>query len=186
MSTVIYDAWRSKIGVNLFPTVVEEIRTATIPLVKKAIKKQYKLWENMPFVKHTLKLDRDPSKLDFSRCLKQLYGEQLVRAERSCFDLNLGFSVRYYKERYHIVPYMGDFYRLHGCNVIKAIDNLDCLEDYRYWNNTDEPEGMNYEEWKARGKIWDILDEKWKTNYLYLDVVTYDTLWSIDPAWEIK
>lgn len=31
--------------------------------------------------------------------------------------------------------------------------------DYRYWNNTDETEGVSWRSWQARGKTWsDVLD----------------------------
>jgi hypothetical protein len=32
------------------------------------------------------------------------------------------------------------------------------VEEYAYWDNTDEPEGMDYEQWEARGKDWEILN----------------------------
>ena len=33
--------------------------------------------------------------------------------------------------------------------------NLEDVEEYAYWDNTDEPEDIDYEDWKARGKEWD-------------------------------
>lgn len=42
----------------------------------------------------------------------------------------------------------------------KALKKTGLFEDYGYWNNTDEPEDMTYEEWQARGKEWDSLMDK--------------------------
>lgn len=41
-----------------------------------------------------------------------------------------------------------------------ALKKIGLFEDYGYWNNTDEPEDMTYEQWEARGKEWDSLLDK--------------------------
>ena len=34
-------------------------------------------------------------------------------------------------------------------------DAMEEIEEYPYWDNTDQPEGMTWEEWEVRGKEWD-------------------------------
>ena len=33
-------------------------------------------------------------------------------------------------------------------------DAMEEIEEYPYWNNTDQPEGMTWEEWEVRGEEW--------------------------------
>ena len=34
-------------------------------------------------------------------------------------------------------------------------DAMEEIQEYPYWDNTDQPEGMTWEQWKDRGKEWD-------------------------------
>lgn len=36
-----------------------------------------------------------------------------------------------------------------------ALKAMPEVEQYYYWNNTDKPDDISYEDWKARGKEWD-------------------------------
>jgi hypothetical protein len=38
---------------------------------------------------------------------------------------------------------------------IEYWQNIKEVEEYPYWDNSDEPEGMDYEDWKLRGKEWE-------------------------------
>jgi len=40
-------------------------------------------------------------------------------------------------------------------NVIEAVEALQGVEEYGYWNNTDQPDEITDEEWKERGKLWE-------------------------------
>ena len=58
-----------------------------------------------------------------------------------------------------IHPYRGSFYGNLFTNH-KDIDKLwweqrSLIKEYRYWDNTDPEEGVNYKSWKKRGEIWD-------------------------------
>lgn len=33
------------------------------------------------------------------------------------------------------------------------------VQEYSYWDNTDEPEGMSEQEWDARAKAWSVLND---------------------------
>lgn len=39
--------------------------------------------------------------------------------------------------------------------VQEMFDAMEEIEEYPYWNNSDQPEGMTWEEWEVRGKEWD-------------------------------
>tara|TARA_B100000614_G_scaffold258752_1_gene281847 strand:+ start:101457 stop:102284 length:828 start_codon:yes stop_codon:yes gene_type:complete len=40
-------------------------------------------------------------------------------------------------------------------DVIEAIGKIQGVEEYGYWNNTDQPDDVTDEEWEERGKIWE-------------------------------
>ena len=40
---------------------------------------------------------------------------------------------------------------------IKALIKSGVVEDYGYWNNTDEPEDVTEEEWEERRKAWSLI-----------------------------
>jgi hypothetical protein len=40
-------------------------------------------------------------------------------------------------------------------DVQELFDAMEEIEEYPYWNNTDQPEGMTWEEWEIRGEEWD-------------------------------
>lgn len=42
---------------------------------------------------------------------------------------------------------------------IKALIKSGVVEDYGYWNNTDEPENVTEEEWEERRKAWSSIDD---------------------------
>lgn len=39
-------------------------------------------------------------------------------------------------------------------DLIEAFLKLDGVEDFSYWNNSDEPENISPEEWERRGEVW--------------------------------
>ena len=41
-------------------------------------------------------------------------------------------------------------------NIFRDVwESFDQVEEYCYWNNTDKPEDISYEDWKIRGRDWD-------------------------------
>lgn len=47
------------------------------------------------------------------------------------------------------------------------------VEDYCYWNNTDEPDNVSRRQWKAREKTWDAicLDGDWNSTRMVHEVI---------------
>ena len=39
--------------------------------------------------------------------------------------------------------------------IEEILGEMDEIEKYPYWNNSDQPDGMTWEEWEERGKEWD-------------------------------
>ena len=69
-----------------------------------------------------------------------------------CIDCSINFWLH---GRYvYIIPY-GENWVHEGFNLPENV------EDYCYWNNTDEPEGMTWKQWQARGKNWNKICDDW-------------------------
>lgn len=64
----------------------------------------------------------------------------------------------------------------------------DLFEDFGYWNNTDEPEDVSWEDWCIRGEIWDKILEHSSVPAeagLTVKLVSGDrALW--DARWDLK
>lgn len=78
--------------------------------------------------------------------------------------------------------YEGDIYGIwYGSHHYKHLI-MSIAEDFHYQNQTDAPENIPYEEFEARGKIWDKLIG-WESvslcGFTY-DIIKENMLWSID------
>ena len=58
----------------------------------------------------------------------------------------------------HNGEFYGQFFTEQGM-LSKILKEKDFYEDFTYWNNVDEPEGMSAEEWQARSDTWDEILE---------------------------
>lgn len=113
--------------------------------------------------------------------VKNMYRENSTRPERSMYDFNVTVAVRQHKGRIYIVPYAD----MRMKNVLDFLKKDDRLEDFCYWNNTDHPEEVPYEEWERRGKIWNDMDNKggWK-NHLLIELCSWERFYTIDPFYD--
>jgi hypothetical protein len=91
----------------------------------------------------------------------------------ACFDLwqdmrrkvirEKGFKVPHIDTDFNVVLIptngfvLGIVYTSHN-DWYNAWCNHPGVEEYSYWNNTDEPEGMSEEEWNKREEDWKVLD----------------------------
>jgi len=183
MSTKIYEAWRWKksLGMSTILAKIETIMKKQMyekaqEFLKEAGKEAAPgadgVWEVQQVMKVCAQLTQ------FSRISP-------YRAPRG--DFTCDFCVWDWKQHYYMYP-IGtpdnwDF---------KPLYEIPGVEDFRYWNNTDEPEGMSMREWKRRGRIWDEQHD-WenpitKTIYSVLDPVSpgIDLSVLFDPRWATK
>ena len=74
-----------------------------------------------------------------------------------------------------VIPHATGLYGIFRCNNDEMLGYMKAtlgFEDYGWWNNTDEPEGVTEDEWEARGKIWnEILDNEHYVSYLGPEMV---------------
>lgn len=63
----------------------------------------------------------------------------------------------------------------------KLLFETGIVEDYGYWDNTDQPEGMTYAQFEKRGKVWDkLLSGRFKDTGFTFNIVEADTLDHVD------
>lgn len=62
-----------------------------------------------------------------------------------CVDCTI--AVYIYEQSAYLIPFAESF-------VLKGFDNLSDIEEFSYWNNTDGPDHIPWEQWSARGDIW--------------------------------
>jgi len=91
------------------------------------------------------------------------------------------FSIREDGEYYYMTPDDTDKWDY------KPLYDIGGVEDFRYWNNTDRPEGVSAEEWRVRGEVW---EKVWVPGraalwYSVIDYVNpvHDLLMFFSPVW---
>jgi hypothetical protein len=180
MSTKIYEAWRWKKALGMSP-ILRQVET----IMKKQM--HQKAQEFLKEVEKDVEPGGDSvwgvmQVMKICAQLTQFSRISPYRAPRG--DFTCDFCVWDWKQHFYMYPIgkadnwdFKDVYKIPG------------LEDFRYWNNTDEPEGMSRREWNRRGRIWNAQHD-WenpivKTVYSVLDPISpvgeLSTLF--DPRW---
>lgn len=109
--------------------------------------------------------------------LRKEYRSQQTSMERNPFHFDVSLGIWENKGSLYIIPYCDMFMR----NVLDFLKKNTRLEDFCYWNNTDEPKGMPRSVWKARGKVWDAIHDNGWENHLWIDVCSPSSYYQIDP-----
>jgi len=79
-----------------------------------------------------------------------IYRKQLERGGQFFqYDFYCNITVLPSNEEVFILLYTGDR------NVEILFDSMEEIEEYPYWDNTDQPDGMTWKEWQKRGEEWD-------------------------------
>lgn len=167
MSTKIYTAWRCKIPVftNVFlPKFRQEVFSAVTTQMRRIMRRttvtdqdRYKLQEERQRLGlPSFSKSHANKHIQFDRvfaCVKKA-SESKFRDTVLCFDLSLNFWI--YQGRVYIVP-CGEQW------LWDTFDLPDGVEDYSYWNNVEQPEGMTDAEWERRERTWlaVCLDKDW-------------------------
>jgi hypothetical protein len=74
--------------------------------------------------------------------------EESKSGKIGAFNFDSSFNFWTYDGMVYIIPYW-------PCGMKAMVP--DWCEEYRYWDNSDHPENISYEEWKERGEVWDKL-----------------------------
>ena len=164
MSTRIYTAWRCT--PKVFPDFLSAFRTHCLAKIGKRVSylaaglKPEKIREiydtkdwakEMPYEEFYKKNEK---RIRISQTFKMcaLASKSSERDPMFCIDCSMNFWIQ---GRYiYIIPY--------GENWVHQDFLLpEGVEDYCYYNNSDEPEGVTYKQWQTRGKNWDKICDDW-------------------------
>jgi hypothetical protein len=191
MSIKVYYAYRVKEGVDPFDLMFG-IKKRGVVEAKKKLTAFYNAMLSSPEQVNEIAeaLNLESEKINFSMVgtwVGKLYRKQLSSFQRDPFHLDVVVTIRRHEGRYYLIPY-NDRGTLVG-GTLNFLDDHPDLEEYGYWNNTDEPEGMSEEEWEERRKVWEPLtdDEPW-SQFLETQIISSDGWSNVDPGvdWIVK
>tara|TARA_Y100000034_G_scaffold116828_1_gene155632 strand:+ start:1760 stop:2464 length:705 start_codon:yes stop_codon:yes gene_type:complete len=95
----------------------------------------------------------------------QFCHEAATKMTVELFDIDFGFNAFLSRAKAYIVPYGNR-------KVVQSFSPPDWVEEYGYWNNTDQPEHITRRQWKARGNKWDevALDDWQKNRFMHASI----------------
>lgn len=147
MSTVIYDAYRSKNPLSLaqINKSFERLKQQEMARAKRKIS-----IEVAEFIFRGFAEGRSENEID-----KELRDE--IRKGGILLDLELKRSVAYFKHFQGFDYVMLGWVKTDGKD--RLVEELN-LEDYSYWDNVDRPDCLSEDEWCARGETWNQVVDK--------------------------
>ena len=189
MSTKVYTAYKLKDPTKLWKLVndivprgqagvKEELRKmyeAMVPGVdrrKKPFRTAMKVWEN----------DYRARLSVVHRALSEQTRQAEIESQWSPFDIRVEVGVWQHKGQLYLIPYANGFCR----DVMKFLAEHPLLEDFCYWNNTDEPEGMSRREWNKRGRVWDAIHDAGWQNHMVIPISCHASMYLFDPLLELE
>ena len=185
MSTKIFDAYRTKLGVDLWQ-LIAKIRPQAEKNVTRLVQRVYCQLEpgvdtNSPDYAKQLKIygnefvARAAGVRDF---ILKAYKQQLGSGLRNSFNYDVCVAIRKLGRRYYLRCHFD--YPLDG--VLDFLKELPELEEYEYRNSSDaQLEDMSVRAWRARGRTWDRVEKNWH-NFLILPICDYDSYFQdLDP-----
>lgn len=109
---------------------------------------------------------------DIDNMIRDSYKDPSIKDRLKETGLNLWLHKGYF----YCIPWG------HNGQVFNKMKLPNWVSDYSYWNNTDEPEGMDYSEWKKRGKTWDEIClenvEDWNARRLTHEIYSWKSFTS--------
>lgn len=176
MSTKIYYAFRCSIRdftevflpkyrEHCFRTVKKQIGKLTPHVEEAKIKEIYdsKGWAE--------KMDYDAFRAEKEEMIR--VREVLKRAAKASkdpvrdvvFGIDCSLNVWLHRGKAYIIPY-GERWIYDDFKLPKGV------EEYGYWNNTDEPDNVTRRQWQARGKTWEaVCLNNWNATRLTHEII---------------
>lgn len=185
MSTKVYVAYRLKQSKDIWP-FVRDTRRRGEENVKKVLRVLHTTFsENVDTASkgyaNALKFsDGNEARARLkvaSEAIREGYRAQLGRMERSIFDFDVSVAIREHKGRMYLIPHCDMMMR----DALKFLARDRRLENFAYWNNTDQPKRISRREWDARGEIWDALDASGWGDYVTIIVCDWSKFYMLDP-----
>lgn len=178
MSTKIYEAWRiPKSRINEFLAIIND------GMFKNALARVKELMGKVSLIEaeqHTKTKYPDVDSVKYPkryvRIIRYYMWEKVLEEAKKASEgsqrdpthcLDCGVNIWIYKNHAYSIPNGEQF-------LWKGIKYPPWVEDYAYWNNTDQPEGITQKQWDARGKVWDkVCLDKWNDHRLWHDVISF-------------
>jgi hypothetical protein len=187
MSTKVYTAYRLKKSSDLWSfvrsanatamkNVQERIREIHSDLMKTAPSESVDFGD---LVERYQDEGKARSRIASDALLKG-YGEQLSSSHRNDFDFNVSIAIWEHKKGLYIRPFCDMRMR----DVLDFLKRDRRLQDFSFWDNTDRPKRITEKQWKARGRVWDAIDEdrtNGNTNCLVLDICSWTNFYFLLP-----
>lgn len=153
MSTKIYTAYRVPVGrlnefLDIFDRETGKVVLKHVRLIMRAVQEDVVLkkiadWDVKKKITKAMKWRARFSIIDneFLKASKET-------RDGSAFVVAVGVNIWICGRKAYIIPWGHErwYYKIKYPRWV---------EDFAYWNNTDEPEGMTRTEWKARERMWD-------------------------------
>lgn len=182
MSIKIYEAYRTKPGVDIWE-FMKQAKKEAMNNATEILRELYERIQTTPSLannvreKFQISPDAPLSNWNISDFVYDRYNESRLKKQPTAYNFDTSFTVRKHKDHFYIIPYENSGTR----NIFSFFKTHPDLEEYGYWNNTDEPEGMSEKEWKEREENWAVLLDDWD-NYVSVDVCSFDNFFYFDPC----
>lgn len=196
MSTKIYTAYRLKDSNDFWPflrdvrrTAIENIRKVLLELFETLLPEVDSASEAYQKALETFKTEDRARAYLVERLITDQYRLQASSSQRDYYDFDVSIAVREHEGRLYLVPYCDMQMR----GVLDFLKDDPRLEDFAYWNNSDQPKEVSRAEWDERQKIWDLIDATPPADTLYkaswldyvaIDICTPQNFWQIQPFTE--
>jgi hypothetical protein len=190
VSTKVYTAYRLKRSEDLW-AFVRDIRRQAMPAIHKVLQELF-----LGLAEELRRADPALSGSDLRIAAEQRltreYRDQLGKGERNTFDFDVNITIREHEGRLYLIPYCDMFMR----DVLDFLKDDPRLEDFAYWDNSDQPEDVSDADWAARKALWDAMDsgctipdqlysDAW-SDYLVFEICSYHALWKIKPRFKLE
>ena len=109
------------------------------------------------------------------RELGKRYQAQATSGLRDEYDFDVTITVREYRGALYLVPYCDMFLR----DALHFLRSDPRLEDFAYWDNADELEGISEMEWQERRAVWLGIDEAGWLDTAVIEICTPQKFWTI-------
>lgn len=164
MSWKVPAAWRTPVGVDLWP-LIRDIRQKGEAEVSRVLSGIY---DEVASSLDTSK-DRNRRAVEVhgsehvarlhlaDEIVRQRYRDQASSPHRNEWDFDVRVVLRELEGRVYLLPQCD----IRMAHVLDFLASDPRLEDFRYWDNTDPPEDVSDTEWQMRREVWRELDDHW-------------------------
>lgn len=182
MSTKIYEAYRTKLGVDIWSMIPQLRKKATegaaecLRVLYEDVAKEADTSSERYQKTFASSNDERLARLTVAQeVIIREYKAQAASDIRSSFNLDVSLAIRHHEGRFYIIPHVDMSMR----NALEFLKHNKKLEACPYWNNTDKPKNVTEKQWKTRGETWRAMFENWQ-DVLVLHVVDVGSFYMTD------